>query len=504
MQAVEKQITGTGAGEGFLEKIVDFRFRIPDLDRDARVKFLTLYTQKIASFFPVSTIDALAELLPDTPRRLKAVARQISLLRGTIKRHDADEVNWPAVLFWTILRQENERFSLLFFEQVISVPDNPYTITLEKTAARDERREKITQELLQTSNVADPRSKERIKKIVQYYWRNLAQPGARWVNESIRLVRTPPVMTQKELSEFIVGLEVSTNGPGEIRKAFSARGISIQDGFARIAHTLESRYSNNLTDVSEAFTKKDRTGATAEAKRTVRIFKRLVKDSKGLSPPTRAILFTALYHVAAHYQVTVPEILRKMEQATLLALIETADDSELMGIDEVIRDDGTLDEKEFGKRVQLSRAMVAKIMPRIASDIIRRFKLPAFRDFIKDLHYRSIYRRVLQEPTSPLWVGPLRRRWNALLLGSRISSTVRMNAVELLQIADTHFVVSAVNASPEGEHILIPTLWRAATAQPLGVVWQWRLRRDRDALIGRGEKAEALPFPNWFEDRVRE
>ncbi|HWX29351.1 MAG TPA: hypothetical protein VNZ53_18150, partial [Steroidobacteraceae bacterium] len=487
-----------------LEKIIDFRFRIPDLDKNIKLRFFTLCMQHIAAFFPIAPIQALAEFLPDTPRRLKALARQISLLRAAAERHQLDEINWSAVLLWAILRQENEHFSLLFFDRVVSVPENPYAVTMDKTAARDERRAQITKELLKMSNVQDAGSNERIEKLVHYYWHNVAQPGARWVGESIQLVRKQPLLTQKELSEFISKLADSVDLAEEIRKTFSTRGIPLQEGFTRISRALGSRYSNNLTGLSEAFRRENEIQAATEAKATIAIFSQLAKESDKLPPPAHVILFRDLYETAVRYQIAVPKAIERIEESTLSNLIDLADDSELIEFDELIRDDDRFDEKELRRRFHLSTTMIARLSPRIASDIIQRFKLPDFTDFIKDLYYRSIYRRVLQEATSPLWVGPLRRRWDSLLLGSKPTSIVQMNAIQMLQIADTHFIAAGDGSAPQHKQLLIPTLWRAATARPLGIVWQWRLKNARNAVIGRGEKAEALVIPDWFRDQAGE
>jgi len=408
MQSIERQVTGTGAGEGFLEKIIDFRFRIPDLDKNIKLRFFTLCMQHIAAFFPIAP------------------------------------------------------------------------------------------------NVQDAGSNERIEKLVHYYWHNVAQPGARWVGESIQLVRKQPLLTQKELSEFISKLADSVDLAEEIRKTFSTRGIPLQEGFTRISRALGSRYSNNLTGLSEAFRRENEIQAATEAKATIAIFSQLAKESDKLPPPAHVILFRDLYETAVRYQIAVPKAIERIEESTLSNLIDLADDSELIEFDELIRDDDRFDEKELRRRFHLSTTMIARLSPRIASDIIQRFKLPDFTDFIKDLYYRSIYRRVLQEATSPLWVGPLRRRWDSLLLGSKPTSIVQMNAIQMLQIADTHFIAAGDGSAPQHKQLLIPTLWRAATARPLGIVWQWRLKNARNAVIGRGEKAEALVIPDWFRDQAGE
>jgi hypothetical protein len=63
-------------------------------------------------------------LLPLNPRKLKLFARLISSLKAEAERHDPDELDWPTILLFSLMKLESESLTAEFVRRVCDEQDD--------------------------------------------------------------------------------------------------------------------------------------------------------------------------------------------------------------------------------------------------------------------------------------------------------------------------------------------------------------------------------------------
>lgn len=99
------------SGNDFLDKVIDFPFELPapSLTQIKRLALAQFRTN--CAFVPLGAIDEIDKLLPSNPRKLKLFVRMIASMKEEATRHEADELDWPVILVFALLRAESEAFA---------------------------------------------------------------------------------------------------------------------------------------------------------------------------------------------------------------------------------------------------------------------------------------------------------------------------------------------------------------------------------------------------------
>jgi predicted KAP-like P-loop ATPase len=108
-----------GEGARFLDKILDFQFHLPPMSAAGKAKLISKAMGQFCPFVPQEPTAEIADLLPDNPRRLKALIRGIASLQPQISRHNEDELNWVDIWLAQLIRDE----SYPFFEKLLDSDD---------------------------------------------------------------------------------------------------------------------------------------------------------------------------------------------------------------------------------------------------------------------------------------------------------------------------------------------------------------------------------------------
>ena len=113
-EIVQRSLAGQNpawkSGSDFLEKILDFRFHLAPVTSAQKARLITKAISQYCEFVPISSAESILDLLPNNPRRLKALIRSLAALRPQIARHDPDEVNWIDVWLAQMIRLESQPF----------------------------------------------------------------------------------------------------------------------------------------------------------------------------------------------------------------------------------------------------------------------------------------------------------------------------------------------------------------------------------------------------------
>jgi hypothetical protein len=97
-------------GSDFLEKILDFRFHLPSITEKQKERLVRNAMAKYCAFVPQESTKKVEDLLPNSPRKVKALVRSLAALRPQIERHDPDELNWTDMWLAQMLRLESHAF----------------------------------------------------------------------------------------------------------------------------------------------------------------------------------------------------------------------------------------------------------------------------------------------------------------------------------------------------------------------------------------------------------
>jgi hypothetical protein len=106
------------SGEKFLEKIIDFPIALPSPTTSQILALAQHQFASLAPFVSREVIEDIAPLLPSNPRRVKLFVRLISGVFKEAMRHDPEELDWPSILVFFLIRIESEPFALWLIDQI--------------------------------------------------------------------------------------------------------------------------------------------------------------------------------------------------------------------------------------------------------------------------------------------------------------------------------------------------------------------------------------------------
>src|SRR5713226_6469201 len=191
-------------GSNFLEKILDFRFHLPTVTEMQKERFISKAIAKYCPFVPKESAKEVHDLLPNNPRKLKALIRSLSALQPQVARHDPDELNWVDMWLAQMLRLE----SYPFFERLLKGGTLDKEVgmlyRLTKATSRDklgtirEDKDQGLRHLIKEVGVEDPTVEQRLIQLIEAM-RSRASIKLRYVCE---LALRPHAVTWKEFRSF--------------------------------------------------------------------------------------------------------------------------------------------------------------------------------------------------------------------------------------------------------------------------------------------------------------
>lgn len=507
-KVIDKYTGIAGSGEGFLDKIADFHFRLPPLSKAQKVRFLEDLLAKSAPFLPASLPLDLAEILPNTPRRLKSIARHLAILSGVVARFDSEEINWKRVVFALLLRQEHGQFAQLFFDDYVATY-NPYSDLISRgTEGVTSKQEQQFKDLTARAQLAVDEI-EPIKRMYDFFWRNsdLKNSGQE-LTLSVQLLDAPPAFTPKELHKITECLFSDKLDKLNLLSALSRLGAHNALSFGLMVGALRQRYYHQFSLIVHAFSAEESAEQFSEATETLLAFKRLSLLDLSEIDGAGFALFDALFEVAKSFRVTEPALdkLFDLEDEVLLQIAQAASDADLLKIDLLLQDDD-LDIDELKDRTQLVRKMMQGLAERECKLVIKRFETPNFADHISSLPHKAVFVRIFADSQSVLWKGSSSEHWHATLRKAAGNTTVQRNAFDCLtklsNLLSQPASISGQTSSLIKDVGALSELCAAATARPFSRLYQNMYLRSRDELLHHGANANAAPIPEWFVAKQR-
>lgn len=91
--------------QGFLDKVVDVPFSVPEPDVQTRGRFAEAVMRECCENLPLDVVHSIAPFLPPQPRRVKLIARLLGALRPALQRHGPHELDWTGLCLYVVVRE---------------------------------------------------------------------------------------------------------------------------------------------------------------------------------------------------------------------------------------------------------------------------------------------------------------------------------------------------------------------------------------------------------------
>lgn len=231
----------------FLEKVFDFRIPIPDLTVQQKTRFLVSQLAGEQIFVGDPEVLAAANLLPGTPRAIKALARDVGLARLEIQRRDPEEISWPLLLLVTMMRATSLDFYRAYRRDVVDGLNGEVW----KRRTEDSRAQEM-QALWTLVGHPDEATKRRMAKLIEALEKTAMAIGLPLLHRTMHFTDEHEPMTWKEFERFIarwraIGLSPAISELLATQSPAHVASLAIT-GYQRALDRIKSAAAPSATD----------------------------------------------------------------------------------------------------------------------------------------------------------------------------------------------------------------------------------------------------------------
>jgi hypothetical protein len=500
------------AGSNFLEKVLDFSFHIPPVTDSQKERFVFSAVNKYCPFVPIDSAKQILDLLPNNPRKLKALIRSMSSLRPQVDRHDPDELNWVDIWLAQMLRLEsNAFFERLLENNTLDKETGAFYRIITAREKTGDRKNESLRHIIVEAGVKDATLEQRLIRLIEAV---RARASTRFPY-LCGLALRPHAVTWKEFRSFYA---LWTSDPGVetvfkwVKQHAIDRNISFDDVETELFETMLVRRDECLSIAAESPSLQEHDLAIDEAGKLLDLIEQDLLQPNKLG----ASRFKRLYGQASYWigfrKNASDNALRDKEEALLLKLLSSASDELSTDLLEVMLrhfwhpevDEG------FAQKKILQSKCEAIAGPKAAKEAINFFTREGG---IKSLYEIGRFRAVkycLLNPESPVWRAPLQDILLELIRKGRDEFVIYENVRDFFTLlvqglqggVDT--VARKDIVAVLSDRTFVQRLWETVTSRGIQYRMQIAFIRSRDALIENGIPAASLPLTEELSLRAKE
>ena len=506
------------AGGGFLDKVIDFPFDLPAPSTNQITRLAHAQFRAICSFVPLGAVDDIGELLPGNPRKLKLFARLISSLKEEVTRHGVDELNWPVILVFTLIRAESESFASKLLAKTVDTDEFSWV----KWAMLDTQDEREKNEAALAALIAEYPElqgiKARMKKLVAGWTERCSHQPGEILRYQAMFALAPHCITWGEFKGFFS--EWRKKKLIEMTRAFvQKRAFSTQHDKntvdAELVNTIVSHYSTLLEKASEVGDKAIHLALTKEASDTLDLLTQCVIDvpsSCNLDSMKLVAIWDrllSLCHQWSHFDANEQEPeLRTKEIGTLTSLAQLI--NEPLTLYEHLKPWESHGPSFDARSARLKSTFMTKVRsqlePGATEAALHYFFSPSQMKKLRSREAHLAARFLLTAPQSPLFKDPGKRMLLQAVearFGTLEGRQDALDYLELLLSALDHGDNMYCNADERKGFInkhpdLMISLWSLAVSSPSQFRFLMSLRARRAKLVDAGIPTEKLADPDWL------
>jgi hypothetical protein len=507
---------GFGDGLKFLEKIIDYpRWLLPPSENGMKA-LAHADIKRYCPYVPLADIDENIRFLPKNPRILRQYIRLLSLLKNQIDRHYEHELIWSIIVATNLMKILYPQIAQRFFEneKIWSEISGAFRFNLEKEEkAKVESLIKNNLDIVVAALKVDlrPDDEKRIIDILKHVAKQITfrTGGHEAVAYQIRLTEAPSAVTWKEYDQFI----------GKWKDSATARNIDkwILEHSLKVGRSEDNVYTEMLTATIQrrngslncAADEKLKSGMKEQvriADELLTLLGQLIFDCGHFNSETKRFGNDKLKEVINSLMKDMGllsreyKALKKKEIAFLFKLIRewVGDVEPIIIVLKPLRMPAVLQNTP----VQILREkLCAKVMPVFAKQILDRFRVSNFEDWLWTQEaYNYQAKKIFLQVNGPLWKG-LRKQAINILSEATSKIDIQLNACEILNRFDYMFRKEIdFDETKAAENLLknkqiCKALWNAAISRPLNIYLLVGLCNIPDKVKAYSIE---LKVPSWF------
>jgi hypothetical protein len=515
---------GFGDGLKFLEKIIDYPRWLPPPPPRGLAKLAIADAKQYCDYVPEAELRDAIELLPQNPRSVRQFIRLLKLLGPQIKRHDDDELRWPAILAANVIKVNYPRLAHALLNDI------EFWRGIEGVAIMDrgEEKEKLTGEIekqvkavdVSLNTKLDDAEKAEIVRAMMPLCSNIALwfgGGAEVQVYQMNIAESPHAVTGKEFKEFCV--EWDREPSAKNAKAWitdhanQVERLPIEV-YRELLSTALDRYLKTVRQPDNVLLAEERLPILTRTQALISMIECLVLELGQIDTPDKLIgsdeiemIFESFATNLRSYSGKTDDFCTRNEK--LLNEIITRWQGDASPLVDAILPYGHWGSRRFDgpNAFALHQRLSAAILPRLAAQVIAGFRQPNFvqRIWTQDKGTAQI-RCVLLAHDGPLWKDA-RKELLVAIQDAGGNQTIQDNVYDLLYWFDHGFSERAGTGDAESlkqlfqDKELLAALWAAATARPLSPYSTIKLNKFVQSL----KKIEiTVALPTWWEYTIKQ
>jgi hypothetical protein len=491
-------------GGAFLEKILDFRFDLPPLYTEQKVRLIERALRDYCSFVPPKSLKQIDDLLPGNPRRLKGLVRNMSALKTEVERHHPEELNWVDIWLAQLIRIESlPFFSYLLTGDVLEHETGMGFVARQISAARQKEDDSLAASLrehIRKAGIEDESLRSRLEGLIEA----VRARGSSEFRYQAQIAWRPDVITGKEyqcFGERYDRMPEASTVNNWIAAHASSRGASYEVVAQGLFETMLKAREAELTIASDSRAESDHDSHIYLAGTILGRLQTFLLDANLVTPARFRLLFDQTAKWAGFFTMPTNEKARAAEKALLLRLVtETA-----MDVIDVL-DTLTPWRGDYGmtgsgaKFEDLLAECVAAIRERCEERTLALFDSPSGIHRLLEHGKLMGYKYCLWGKNSGFWQSrPQREKLFSKIGEAASNQIVYDNSVSLFEMLFMNYNIDLLSnverSSMMGDREFVAVIWRAVTSKRI----QFRLRSEyRGAhrkLIAAGNDPAAIALP---------
>ncbi len=506
-----------GDGKAFIDKVFDFSFSLPAPTAGQRMELVKYHIQQLCPWMNLAVVEQNSDLLPETPRKLKALLRNLMTLGPHMRRHDPAEIQWIDFLMGQLVRLESIGFIEDFLrngnENVIQV--GAYLPRKSGQPSFDEHLDAVIKE----SVPSDGALQSRLAKLLKAWSERRIFESSKNLGYYAGFGITHRDITQREFGELIRASKDRSALEAKLTEHAAQVDSLATDIAQEFLRMVVGAREQHLQEATEAEMESDATEFLVRARECLELVGDVLEHPTPFFALTPTFSRSLVQSIAGQslkwigFNRSIHKETRQAERRLLLSLAET---NLITGFDWISFllpwTDRSLyfSEGDSVAAVKLIDELMRIIQDRATSEALELFTREGTHLQFYGAKATRATRFCFFDPGSPLWQEAGRTRFFAVLENATSSRAVRQNASELLSCLSWTRQNSGFAGNPEElkRILLLPgvakALWAASSAQPIHYRFQERLIEIRSAVIRAGIDEDQLPVRRWLAERVEE
>jgi hypothetical protein len=512
--------------QGFLEKVIDVPFEVPDAREDQRKRLAETAFKACCDLMPANAIAAVLPVLPSQPRRVKLIARMMGALRPSLVRHGTEEVDWAGLGLYLIVKEASQA-AADWIVKAKTVEGVDWVLWAGDKDEKDKKEEEAKGVLLGLlSAPKPPPDAERVVDAALRLLRHWDMASANAVLYWVGLAYREPSITSSEFNSLrkeFADQKHPSLVDAAIRRAATNAGCSQQEAAAACLAAAVESYRAAVDAMAEAGTQIEWAHRYSEAQKSLLLLEHLWSQKENATLATASvqgpITATLLGVVGLWLTWTKNEgelALRQRERCLVLAAVDKCADPELLyeQTDPFWNSHLSANPADAAMvkawRVTLRDALAPRVVARFCEKFARVDGLVAVSGGGDKLGAWLV-----ENKESPLYTQPelTQELVKALRAGHGANEPIRVALSKnarlyleqiLFQTRDASWGgvedAKAINAAHPD---IIPAAWAVMTEISVPYRMRASLRKLRADLIGIGVAPALLPEPPWLAEEGR-